>query len=49
MKPELDLERAKKVGTKTMDEIWIQGGRSLKGTGLLYGFEHSMASLDEPS
>ncbi len=32
MKPELDLERAKKVGTKTMDEIWIQGGRSLKGT-----------------
>jgi UDP-N-acetylglucosamine 1-carboxyvinyltransferase len=32
MKPELDAERAKAVGPKTMDEIWIQGGRALKGT-----------------
>ena len=32
MKPELDQERAKKAGTKTMDEIWIQGGRPLKGS-----------------
>jgi UDP-N-acetylglucosamine 1-carboxyvinyltransferase len=32
MMPESNVERAKKVGPITMDEIWIQGGRPLKGS-----------------
>ncbi|HEY6571845.1 MAG TPA: hypothetical protein VI198_00895, partial [Candidatus Eisenbacteria bacterium] len=31
MKPEIAMERDAKAGTKTMDEIWIQGGRRLQG------------------